>query len=443
MMYDVECKSDLLSGATLVVRLPEEDLDKKALYTILEDKPDFILPFRYRVIDGQIEFTYQLGSYSKIQYLAGDRHPNEYAEIWGSVLIPLFECGDWFLRPYSFVLDINHVYSDKNKNSVGYVYIPSMKDCSNYHDLKEMAANFSRQVTVTDSVLENKVLRSIMTDFNPKTFLQMLRSGISENLHLACIPPQHREYYVQKALPMPQQIILQQDYICGEINNETHRNEHKSITSSDIIIDFHPEYKSKSSTAKSYANTSATRRRKEKNTEDKKSKTAMRKNTLSQRNNNKKTESAQHCSSVLGQESSCATDLPFSTFSAQPIITADITQSTSYEQDGAWLRLVGSTSLPPVIDVAIDEGEIFTVGRYDSAVGRQLSCFEFERTTKAISRRHAAIERFTDGYNIIDLSSSAGTFLDGQKLPPNTPCKLDAGCRVSFGNCGADYIWEQ
>jgi len=60
-----------------------------------------------------------------------------------------------------------------------------------------------------------------------------------------------------------------------------------------------------------------------------------------------------------------------------------------------------------------------------------------------VSRRHAALERNADIYSIIDLSSSAGTYINGHKLPPNTPFELVNGYRVSFGNCGADYVWEQ
>ena len=54
------------------------------------------------------------------------------------------------------------------------------------------------------------------------------------------------------------------------------------------------------------------------------------------------------------------------------------------------------------------------------------------------------VERNPDGgYVIVDLVSSAGTFVDGQRLTPNVPYALSTGCRVSFGTGGADYIWEE
>jgi hypothetical protein len=106
------------------------------------------------------------------------------------------------------------------------------------------------------------------------------------------------------------------------------------------------------------------------------------------------------------------------------------------------LRLVGNPSLPASIAVSIDEGRAFTIGRFDVSVGRQQSNFEFDKTTKAVSRRHAAIERSSTGYVIVDLASSAGTFVNGQKLTPSVPFKLESGFRVSFGNAGADYVFE-
>ena len=123
--------------------------------------------------------------------------------------------------------------------------------------------------------------------------------------------------------------------------------------------------------------------------------------------------------------------------------TSDVTQLDILETSGAKLRYVGNGEHPRVINVFIAEGGVFTIGRFDSSVKIKQSNFEFDKKTRAVSRRHVAIERGSDGYGIVDLASSAGTFLNGQKLPPNIPVKLEKGCRVSFGNSGADYIWDE
>ena len=175
MIYPIEQKNDL-SGAMLVIRFPEEELDRKALSTIQADPPAFLVPFRYRSVDGMAECTYELGSRSKLQYRFGRHTPEEYAEFWNGVLQPLLECADWFLKPMSFVLDTRYLYVDRD-GTVSYLYVPSLEDCQDFGALREMAAELSRQNSVSDPALENQVLRAIMQDFQPKAFLQMLRQA--------------------------------------------------------------------------------------------------------------------------------------------------------------------------------------------------------------------------------------------------------------------------
>ena len=105
------------------------------------------------------------------------------------------------------------------------------------------------------------------------------------------------------------------------------------------------------------------------------------------------------------------------------------------------LRLVGLPGLPEVIPLACG-CEKFIIGRFDVIVGHKQCEFEFGKTTKAVSRRHAAIERTADGYAIVDLGSRVGTFVNGTKITPGDPFPIRQGDRVSFGNAGADYVFE-
>jgi len=182
MRYEIESRNDFGTGSQLIVRIPEEDLDKKALHTIQTDKPDFIFPFHCRNIDGEIEFVYQPGSMSKIQYHKSIVPVHEYCKLWFSLLDPLLGCGDWFMRPYSFVLDSNHIYFDDTKSAVCYAYIPSIYDCSDYNALKEAAVSLSKHVSIEDVSLENKVLRMIMKDFSPAELLQTLKQYETESI---------------------------------------------------------------------------------------------------------------------------------------------------------------------------------------------------------------------------------------------------------------------
>ena len=110
-------------------------------------------------------------------------------------------------------------------------------------------------------------------------------------------------------------------------------------------------------------------------------------------------------------------------------------------QDCPRLRLEGLQSLPDLIPVAI-AGKAFVIGRFDVGVGLKQCDFEFGKATKAVSRRHAAIERTPHGYAIVDLGSRAGTFVNGAKLTPGEQRPLQTGDHVSFGGAGADYVFE-
>ena len=476
MKYDIKTNSDLFSGSSLTIMIPEEDIDKKALYTIQKDRPDFILPFRLRRVDGKIEVVYLIEAHCRLKYIVGDCSMNEYAALWTSVLRPLLECGDWFMKPYSFVLDAQYLYYNKNKRNLSYVYIPTIQDCSDYGKLKEMAEELARQLSVIDTALENKVLRAIMKDFSPKDFLLTLKSYTSESsLPEVCIPP---------ALPEPNPLAQPAEAMreitgghainCGKKTLPLH-SEVPDAMGQGIIINI-PE--DAGSTKKQKARKKASAKNNAKNTKETKKKNdktglfsrkkatdlAVKQEFPLMQSSCDITPSDSQATALRSQcvhepytattetaltngDSSHAhalTPLHYPGQAAEYFSEADdATQYLSAGGNGGKLWLVGSILLPALIDVQIGENEVFTIGRYDAAVGRQQSSFEFERKTKAISRRHSAIERKMDRYSIIDLASSAGTFVNGQKLPPNTPHELSNGCRVSFGNSGADYVWEE
>ncbi|MCL2820190.1 MAG: FHA domain-containing protein [Oscillospiraceae bacterium] len=415
MNYEIKNKTDFLTGSYLEVKVPEEEIDYNALYTIKADCPEFILPFHYKNTSGHVEFVHKVGTLCKLQYFSGDLSAKEYANLWQNLLEPLLVCGDWFMNPCSFVLKADYLYYDKDKKAVCYVYIPSVNGCCGYDAFYNMAVEVSKLMTVSDAVLENKVLRAIMKDFNPLEFLQMLKNHASE-CNDALNPPENApDSAAATELPVtrdnqPEPVTIEKtdpDVFTGEIE-----------------FDFLPDLTASS---------------------QKKEKEQGGYKIFSSRSKKKKT--AQKPAPQNGVQEHEAKQMKETGSKALPVAkihedAMDITQSTSLMQGGTGLRYTGNSQMPPVIRVNINEGEIFTVGRFDAAVGKKQSSFEFDKKTKAVSRRHAVIERSADAYSIIDLSSSAGTFVNDKKLPPNTPHGLETGFRVSFGNSGADYVWE-
>ena len=435
-MYEIQNKSDFQMGATLSVRIPEEDVDKKALYTLQTEQPDFVLPFRHRAIDGQIEFTYQVGNRSKLAYLSGNRSPAEYADLWIGLLQPLLDCGDWFMTPYSFILNPDYLFCDKSGKSVSFVYIPSVKACSDYNTLKSMVTDVAKQNHVTDVNLENKVVWAIQ-DFNPNDFLQMVRPYKGNQAQEKTPMPQ------REVVPEPKHKTIQGEQLVKKVVVEKpitpivevkpdiqKASTDKQQKSDDILINFPADGKA------------AKEEKQKKIKEAKPQKEAKEKGGFWGKKKPQQQEIIQGAG-VAPIPEPVREQPAVQVYTPPPDLDDGVTQLDIYETDAPKFRYVGNGEHPRVIEVITAEGGVFTIGRFDASVGTKQSSFEFDKKTKAVSRRHAVVELSADGYIIVDLDSAAGTFINGQKLPPNVPSKLERGHRISFGHSGADYIWEE
>lgn len=54
--------------------------------------------------------------------------------------------------------------------------------------------------------------------------------------------------------------------------------------------------------------------------------------------------------------------------------------------------------------------------------------------TMGVSRRHVAIKRTPSGYDVIDLTSRNGSWLNSERLVPNRPYSLTSGSQLRIGN---------
>jgi signal transduction histidine kinase/ActR/RegA family two-component response regulator len=86
------------------------------------------------------------------------------------------------------------------------------------------------------------------------------------------------------------------------------------------------------------------------------------------------------------------------------------------------LRLLGATAPPGLHTFGLD--------RDVTLLGRDLAC-EIVLTSAEVSRRHARIERRSDGYYVEDLGSKGGTRLNDEPL--SQPTRLREGDRIGIG----------
>lgn len=440
MKYEIISKNDSLAGVHLVVQIAEEDLDRKALYTVQHDMPNFLVPFQSRCIDGKVELLYRLEDRSKLRYYNGQRAPDEYVGFWESLLQPLLECDEWFLKPYSFVLDPDHLYRNRD-GSISYLYIPACQDCSSYEDLKSIVARLAKDNSVSDPELENVVLRMLVQDFHPKSFLEALRKSMAQRKTVVSgggtarqplnASPVNRP---QPQPPRPQSQPPQPQPTPPKPAQEppVQKPREASFGAGEIHIDLGGGAKAEKKKGFSLFGGKETKDKKKKEKDDSKKKKS------------RDTDGGVQFPAPDPVKPAAPTPPPAPVYEPPVDVRPQMSREadeTQLEEFGTCLRLVGAAGLPKIISVSIEVGGAFTIGRFDKTVGRKQSDFEFEPGTKAVSRHHAAIERDVDGYTITDLASKAGTFVNGVAIRPNVPYRLSGNARISFGTSGADYVW--
>lgn len=86
--------------------------------------------------------------------------------------------------------------------------------------------------------------------------------------------------------------------------------------------------------------------------------------------------------------------------------------------------------------ITIQENKAFILGRVSSEIKTReplVDLTQFDALELGISRVHAMIRQTEAGYQIIDLESSNGTWLENQRLVPKQAYPLDSGDRIRLG----------
>lgn len=98
------------------------------------------------------------------------------------------------------------------------------------------------------------------------------------------------------------------------------------------------------------------------------------------------------------------------------------------------LRLSGEDR--SVIHLAAPAHEGYVLGRSDagSEYVPDIDLASYGARERGVSRRHAALVRYKSAIHIVDLESVNGTFLNGERLLPETPYPLNLGDDLRLGH---------
>lgn len=73
------------------------------------------------------------------------------------------------------------------------------------------------------------------------------------------------------------------------------------------------------------------------------------------------------------------------------------------------------------------------IGRTSEALEATLDLSDLDAFNMGVSRRHAVLRRTESGFEVVDLSSRNGTWLNAERLIPNKPYPLTSGSQLRIG----------
>ena len=94
------------------------------------------------------------------------------------------------------------------------------------------------------------------------------------------------------------------------------------------------------------------------------------------------------------------------------------------------------------IEIRLDQE--FVVGRLTEEAGEQVvDLTPYNACDSGVSRRHLMIRRDGAVYNVIDLNSTNGTWVNGQALPPQKPFPIKSGSQIRMGKMRILIAFQQ
>ncbi|GAB5493950.1 MAG: FHA domain-containing protein [Phototrophicaceae bacterium] len=83
--------------------------------------------------------------------------------------------------------------------------------------------------------------------------------------------------------------------------------------------------------------------------------------------------------------------------------------------------------------ISVERRKNMILGRSDSTTSVDINLVNFNAQEYGVSRQHAKLNANEQPPVLIDLGSSNGTYINGQRLDPETPQTLESGDEIQLG----------
>lgn len=478
---------------TKLVVPEEEAIDEIAIKVIRRDCPDFLLPTKTMMDDGELEISYELSDGIRMSYCAMQLSKGEFIELLKSMLTPFKICNNWFLDYHNILLDLDYILVGKDGISVKYAYIPVASYAQSEKEIGKFFEDVIFNIDVTDDPNYTvTLLRDYRkSGYNLMGLLDALSDDSQKRTPQAAAPYDKGSNFSREAEPVRRQNVDQsndQQETGGRIKNilggvkdsgtkaiqkdsEQQGEDRRQSTSSNktggssrpgvdngefgkedvagglignLFGDEDDQEEESSKSRKNKKETKAEKPSKEKPQKGNglrdifkgKPKTSEQKDS-DVREDKKKSEKAARENEDRKNATQDRGGL--TNRGRNQVRTVDYYEDDKTDisdDDGVTdnsvlrLQLIDSGGYKCPRLIEIDlQQGHATVGRYDKNGNKQAD-FNFDASLSFVSRRHFRVETDDDQWRIIDLESGNGTFVNDKELTPNISHPLTSGDRI-------------
>ena len=406
-MVNLQFKTQLLAGKKILsLELAQnQELDYIALKTLINDPPQQVVQVACLAVNNTNILRYECDNILDFKYLPRNLAFHQYLQMLDNLVTFLLGCSDWFLNHRSFILDCSNLFFDKEDFTIKLIYLPIVGLFSSDEQIKHFFKHLATDYQVEQG---GQLLYELLKALTEPGFTLM---------DIKLIIDKHKQ--------QQQQVLITAASDSAEINQENHQpinqSDQQSDSSSKVtdLVQLESDHEDVYQTLKDYptADSSPTgktiwsifKRRKASNS---KITEKLNQQELKQVNLKRETDNLPDKYDLIA-------------LNHTELLTGNNLTEYFFKLE---YNLVYN-NLPAEIPIDLLEG-FFTIGR--QGYQQTNSSFLFDSTVKSVSRIHARIEQDDEKLSIVDLHSANGTYLNGLKLTPNVPARLNLGDQIKF-----------
>lgn len=433
--------------------IDETIFDDISTNVVTNNSPYFLPKFSLTQKNGDMIISYDVTNYMSASFFSATLSVENFIKLMTNIMNPFDEISDWFIYPSQLCLNLEYIFIKKDNFDVKYTFVPEYSNNDFLSEFKELILTVLGNCNITgDSNFQAEIYKYLaINKFNIDEFKEILENYESKNdKNVTNVKIQHND--IPKAKPKNKAVFMTnsegkisvatENKNTPQINNNVQKNKNPKVNkdsslkydieslqfgnnSNNSDIDDLINSSLKGSNKKGFGLFSSKKNQEQLDTSEKETNKATNNQVIG---------------GAVEKRFDIPASIPISNVKVKPkFLNDNITEIVDENEDsGAYsLSLIANVDAPKTINLSFN-GNKFVIGRKDKN-GMYNSDFHFSDNIRSISRQQACFSIEGDSLLLMDLGSANGTYVNNQKLQPNSKIQVYLGDTISFSDKGYDY----